>query len=128
MSLSVNALLKNVVKEERPDGSAFNSFPSGHTTLAFAGAELLRRHYGNAWGALGYSMAIGVGIGRVIHNRHWWWDCVAGAGIGIGSAALGSLCVKPIKQVFGLEDSNLTMVPAVDPVSGALCANICWTF
>lgn len=128
VSLSVNALLKNVVKEERPDGSAFNSFPSGHTTLAFAGAELLRRHYGNAWGALGYSMAIGVGIGRVIHNRHWWWDCVAGAGIGIGSAALGSLCVKPIKQLFGLGDSNLTMVPSVDPVSGALCANICWTF
>lgn len=73
-------------------------------------------------------MAIGVGIGRVIHNRHWWWDCVVGAGIGIGSAALGSLCVKPIKQLFGLEDSNLTMVPAVDPVSGALCANIFWTF
>lgn len=128
VSVSVNAILKNVVKEERPDGSAFNSFPSGHTTLAFAGAELLRRQYGNAWGGLGYAMAFAVGAGRVIHNRHWWWDCVAGAGIGIGSAYLGTLSVKPIKRLFGLGESSLTLNPTVDPVSGVLCANLTWRF
>ena len=38
---------KAVTKVERPDGSSRNSFPSGHTATAFAGAELLRREYGH---------------------------------------------------------------------------------
>lgn len=29
----------------RPDGSAKNYFPSGHTATAFMGAELLRKEY-----------------------------------------------------------------------------------
>ena len=33
--------LKSIVHEERPDGSSNNSFPSGHTATAFAGAEFL---------------------------------------------------------------------------------------
>lgn len=37
--------MKNITKVERPDGSARNSFPSGHTATAFMGAELLRREY-----------------------------------------------------------------------------------
>lgn len=40
MSASVLSL-KSITKVERPDGSAFNSFPSGHTATAFAGAEFL---------------------------------------------------------------------------------------
>ena len=44
MSASVN-LLKWTTNERCPDGSARNSFPSGHTATAFVGAELLRREY-----------------------------------------------------------------------------------
>lgn len=33
--------LKNITHVQRPDGSSFNSFPSGHTATAFAGAEFL---------------------------------------------------------------------------------------
>ena len=33
--------LKGLTKIERPDGSANNSFPSGHTATAFSGAEFL---------------------------------------------------------------------------------------
>ena len=40
MSASVLSL-KSITKVERPDRSAFNSFPSGHTATAFAGAEFL---------------------------------------------------------------------------------------
>lgn len=43
MSASVFAL-KNITKVERPDGSSNNSFPSGHTATAFAGAELCIRN------------------------------------------------------------------------------------
>jgi membrane-associated phospholipid phosphatase len=34
--------VKGSVHRLRPDGSAFNSFPSGHTATAFAAAEFLK--------------------------------------------------------------------------------------
>lgn len=78
--------LKNVTKSERPDGSARNSFPSGHTATAFMGAELLRRQYWKTspWiGVAGYAVAATTGYLRMHNNRHWLTDVVAGAGIGI---------------------------------------------
>lgn len=78
--------VKNFTKVERPDGSARNSFPSGHTATAFMGAELLRREYGDVspWiGVAGYAVAAGTGFFRMYNNRHWLTDVIAGAGIGI---------------------------------------------
>ena len=42
---------KTWTKIERPDGSSNNSFPSGHTATAFAGAEFLWQEYKdvNVW-------------------------------------------------------------------------------
>lgn len=63
MSASVN-LLKWTTNERRPDGSARNSFPSGHTATAFVGAELLRREYWEVspWiGVTGYAVATTTG-------------------------------------------------------------------
>ena len=37
--------LKHITKEERPDGSNLQSFPSGHTTTAFSSAQFLYREY-----------------------------------------------------------------------------------
>lgn len=105
-SLIVNALLKNVVREERPDGSAFNSFPSGHTGAAFVGAELVRQQYGWGWGAGAYAIAAGVGVARVCHQRHWWWDTLAGAGCGILSANIGNWLLEPAKDLFGIRTSD----------------------
>lgn len=85
MSTSVN-LLKWATNERRPDGSAKNSFPSGHTATAFVGAELLRREYWEVspWiGVAGYTFATTTGFLRLYNNRHWLTDVVAGAGIGI---------------------------------------------
>ena len=56
---------KTLTRVERPDGSARNSFPSGHTATAFAGAELLRKEYWHVspWiGAAGYLVAAGSGF------------------------------------------------------------------
>lgn len=75
----------------RPDESSYNSFPSGHTFMAFTGAELLRREYGEEypWIAVaGYVVATLVGCMRVWHNRHWAGDVLAGAGLGIASVSL----------------------------------------
>jgi hypothetical protein len=85
MSITVLAL-KDITKVERPDGSSNNSFPSGHTATAFSGAEFLWQEYKDKsiwYGISGYIVATGTGVFRIVNNRHWFTDVVAGAGIGI---------------------------------------------
>jgi PAP2 superfamily len=82
---------KTTAKDLRPDGSANNSFPSGHTATAFNNATLLFFEYkdSNIWYASsGYLFAATTGILRIANNRHWSGDVVAGAGIGI---AIGTI-------------------------------------
>ncbi|MBQ9362198.1 MAG: phosphatase PAP2 family protein [Bacteroidaceae bacterium] len=92
MAALVNAA-KYTIKEQRPDGSSRNSFPSGHTATAFASATILHKEYGltrSLWYSVaGYAIATGTGVMRVMNNRHWASDILAGAGIGIFSVDLG---------------------------------------
>ncbi len=91
LGLIVKAI-KYTVREPRPDGSARNSFPSGHTATTFMGAELVRIEYGDdsPWYSVGaYTIAAAVGVLRVYNERHWFTDVFAGAGIGILSARIG---------------------------------------
>ena len=86
--------IKYITKVERPDGSSKNSFPSGHTAIAFASAEFLRREYCDTspWiGVAGYAMATSTGILRMYNNRHWITDVVTGAGVGIASTTFSYL-------------------------------------
>jgi hypothetical protein len=81
-------ILKNVTRELRPDGSARNSFPSGHTAQAFAGATLLSEEYKDRISWMPYSaygLASTVGIMRMANNRHYISDVLVGAGLGIFS-------------------------------------------
>lgn len=78
--------IKYTVREERPYGGVFNSFPSGHTMTAFMCAEFLRREYGKDYPGIavaGYTLATGVGFMRMYNNRHYLGDVLAGAGLGI---------------------------------------------
>jgi hypothetical protein len=78
--------LKHIAKVERPDGSAFNSFPSGHTGTAFVGAEFMWQEYKDEsiwYGISGYIVATGTGVFRIYNNKHWLTDVAMGAGIGI---------------------------------------------
>jgi hypothetical protein len=74
--------LKYAVNERRPNGGA-NSFPSGHTSFAFTGAEFIRKEYGWAWGVPAYAVASYVGWSRVEARAHYTHDVLAGAAIGI---------------------------------------------
>lgn len=102
MGVTVN-VTKNLTKVERPDGSARNSFPSGHTATAFMGAELLRREYWNVspWiGIAGYAVAAGTGFFRIYNNRHWLTDVLAGAGVGILSVQAAYWLYPAISKTF----------------------------
>jgi membrane-associated phospholipid phosphatase len=82
----VVTFLKHSTHQLRPDGSTYNSFPSGHTTTAFVGAEMMNQEFGwrSPWYSVaGYSMATATGLLRVMNNRHWLSDVITGAGIGI---------------------------------------------
>lgn len=115
MSASVLSL-KSIAKVERPDGSAFNSFPSGHTATAFAGAEFLWQEYKDVsiwYGISGYVIATGTGVFRMYNDRHWLTDVVAGAGIGILSTKI-AYWINPFiqKKIFNSRVSNGTSIIA----------------
>lgn len=100
MGISVNGL-KRITSIERPDRSARNAFPSGHTATAFMGAEYLYQQYKDKsliYGITGYIIASGVGVLRMYNNRHWFNDVVAGAGFGILSTKIAYLLQPYIKR------------------------------
>jgi membrane-associated phospholipid phosphatase len=75
----------------RPDGSDQRSFVSGHTAQAFAAATFFQKEYGHVsvWYTIGgYTAATAVGALRILNNKHWLPDVLAGAGIGILSTNL----------------------------------------
>jgi membrane-associated phospholipid phosphatase len=83
-TLAATQLLKASIPRTRPDGG-HRSFPSGHTSSAFAGAAFLQRRYGWAWGAPAYLAAGLVGYSRVKARHHWTSDVLAGAALGVAS-------------------------------------------
>jgi len=67
--------------------SGHDSFPSGHTTLAFAAAAALDRETRSRWvPALAYPLATLVAWSRLHDRQHWVSDVVGGAAIGFGVA------------------------------------------
>ncbi|TDE11021.1 phosphatase PAP2 family protein [Dyadobacter psychrotolerans] len=85
MALTTVTLLKSATHTLRPDGSSYNSFPSGHTTQAFAAATFLNEEYKDRYPWMpyaSYTVASSVGLLRVANNRHYISDVLVGAGIG----------------------------------------------
>lgn len=74
--------LKYVAGRTRPNGEA-RSFPSGHTSSAFATATVLQRHFGWKVGIPAYAMAGYVGASRLNANKHYLSDVAFGAALGI---------------------------------------------
>lgn len=109
MGITVNAI-KHTSHELRPDGSSYNSFPSGHTATAFMGAEFLNQEYKDQsiwYGITGYAVATGTGFFRMYNDRHWFSDIATGAGIGILSTKIAYWLQPHIKTLFFKKESNL---------------------
>ena len=127
ISIGAGYAIKYSFKVQRPDGG-YKSFPSGHTLMAFTGAELMRLDYGNGIGAGGYLFSAAVAASRLAAGRHWLSDVLAGAGIGLLSAHAGEWLLQPVKNLLGLPEFSwdglssrpvcIALLPGADPVSG----------
>ena len=107
--------LKPIVKERRPDGSNNESFPSGHTATAFMAATMLHKEYGHIspWISFGgYTVATATGVMRMMNNRHWMSDVIAGAGFGIVCTEFGywlaDLCFPRSDKDYNTSNADLT--------------------
>ncbi|HSP13203.1 MAG TPA: phosphatase PAP2 family protein [Thermoanaerobaculia bacterium] len=79
-SLAITPAIKHIANRRRPNGGDL-SFPSGHTTEAFALATSIAEMY-PASRYVVYGLAGSVGFARIYHNAHWASDVAAGAIIG----------------------------------------------
>lgn len=107
MGAVVNGV-KHTARVERPDASSKNSFPSGHTAMAFMNAAVLDKEYGEyrhpLYGVAGYAMATATALGRGLNNRHWVTDVLAGAGVGILSTEVGYLITDQLFKNRGMNE------------------------
>lgn len=105
---------KELTHIQRPDGSSYNTFPSGHTATAFAGAEVLRMEFWDASpaiGILGYCAAASTGLMRIYNNRHWAGDVLAGAGVGILSARFANWLNPKVDALFQPQGRQQASLP-----------------
>ena len=111
--------MKGTISVWRPNRSADNSFPSGHTAVAFTGAHLLYKEYKDRspWiGVGGYVAAAATGVLRVVNKRHWVSDVAAGAGIGILSVEAAYLMLPVWHRLLGIGDGGecMAFLPSVN--------------
>lgn len=120
--------LKHLTKVERPDGSNFDSFPSGHTATAFVGAEFMWQEYKDKsvwYGVSGYVVAAGTGAFRMYNNKHWLTDVAMGAGIGILSTKAAYWLLPVINEkIFKAKNKTALALPFYNGKQAGLSCTI----
>ena len=93
--------LANLRLIEGVDMAHWNSFPSGHTTAAFAlwfALALAVKKKG--WSLVFFCVAFLVGYSRMYLSQHFLVDVVAGAGLGLIAASASYIIAQSFKQPF----------------------------
>lgn len=98
--------LQFATQRTRPDGSK-HSFPSGHTSGAFALASVAEIYYGPWVGVPSFALASLVGVVRLDSNKHFASDVMAGA-------ILGTLMGLGTAKFHKKEFSNYFLVPKIN--------------
>lgn len=119
--------LKGVIHVQRPNLRSYDSFPSGHTALAFLGADMVRREYGESspwYGITAYAVASVTGFMRMYNDKHWLGDVVGGAGIGIFISHLSNWLVPKLFPHLRkeIDDMGIKLSASTDG------AGLCWRF
>jgi undecaprenyl-diphosphatase len=122
LGLLVNMLLGQLWYHDRPfvdhpkqtvllvHHGADNSFPSDHTTIAFAVAFAVMFFYRRV-GLLLVAVAVGVGVSRILVGVHYPVDVATSVLVGLGSAALTTTVGRPYVAWLARQVSRLS-----DPV------------
>ncbi|MEN9721214.1 MAG: hypothetical protein RIT13_1919 [Pseudomonadota bacterium] len=108
-TLAATTALKSLIHEQRPDGSGNDSFPSGHTAIAFAAARFIDKRYAPEASPYLYAAAGLTALARVKADKHFTKDVVVGAALGYASAeyftrpiAGGAVSLMPGKSGFAV--------------------------
>jgi membrane-associated phospholipid phosphatase len=108
-TLAATTALKSLIHEQRPDGSGNDSFPSGHTAIAFAAARFIDKRYAPEASPYLYAAAGLTALARVQADKHFTKDVVVGAALGYASAeyftrpiAGGAVSLMPGKSGFAV--------------------------
>jgi membrane-associated phospholipid phosphatase len=107
-----STILKHAIGRSRPDVagdpgrlrpfSSWNSFPSGHTAVAFAIATAVAEETGDGWtDAALYGAATLTAMARVNDDRHWTSDVLIGGLLGHLSGKWVSRKLGPVTVVPG---------------------------
>ncbi len=99
--------MKSGFGRNRP-GSSNNhrSFPSGHTSTAFASATALTYAYGWKAAAVAYPLALFTGASRLADDAHWFSDVVAGAFVGLWWGRASANVANPNLQINTSQSST----------------------
>jgi hypothetical protein len=133
----IQQALATVVGRERPNGEDNMSFPSGHTSWAFAATTLIARelhdpsddsfHFVDA---LLYLPAAFAGWERIDADKHWTSDVVVGAFLGvfmtnwIWDAHYGSDEGSQPTIYSDVRGRGIVWAPRVDVIDGQLVVGI----
>lgn len=152
LSAGITYVIKGLVGRERPSSAGvsepddfhfgggfthatFASFPSGHTTAAFAAATVVTVETHQWWpkstwfvAPIMFGTATMVGMARLYSNAHWASDVIVGAGIG----TLTGLKVFRYNHVTHKSNRTnkwlLRAVPSVAPDLDGHGAMLAWSF
>jgi hypothetical protein len=98
-------VLKETVKEERPNGEDDLSFPSSHVSAAMQGSVYLHLRYGLDYAAPAYAATAVVAYSRVDGEYHYWHDVVA------SMLLAGGIQYSITGMGYGI--SNLSLLPVI---------------
>lgn len=98
-TLALSYALKFAIHKPRPNGENNNSFPSAHTSVAFASAGFIHKRYGWKFGVPAYLLASYVGFSRIEAKKHDGWDVFVGALIGVGMGYVFTKTYQPERKI-----------------------------
>ncbi|HMK38785.1 MAG TPA: phosphatase PAP2 family protein [Bacteroidota bacterium] len=99
----------------------YASFPSGHTTVAFAFSGVLAARLDNVWASIGlYGLATATGLSRMYTDEHWFSDVVFGAILSV------SVSRSLVRWFESGEDSSGGSGLRILPGAGSF--TLVWTF